>query len=886
MTSSPESRPQRSETQGASAKTASSCASLSTRIRDTAAAALLFLIVLLVWSRPARWAGGPRELGRAVLSAADSDLTLHALPLRTFLFSSLRAGEGLPLWNPWWMGGMPVVETLQAAVFYPPVWLHAILPHALAANLLQLGHIWAAAMAMWLFLRTLPVRPSGACVGGLIYAFSGFPVLRVYGGHVNFLFAMVWIPLAAAALVRVMAGSGWRTVAWGGACCGLLLLCGCPQMSLMGALILGALAMVLLFAKPSCPDDRGEGAEDTRLPWRGLALAIGMGLLGAGLGAAQWLPAWAYLPLTIRTAWLDPQFHSDLALESRHLLGLTFPRLFGPVWRGTPWADWERLAPLGTVALVLGGVALASAGLGPFRKRGRAETPSFRGADLGRSHAGLGIDGRLVWFMGGLWVIFLVLAFGSNLPPYALAQKAIPLLQYFRRPGRFLFGVCFAGSVLAACGGHALEVMPAGLRLRVAKTVGLISAAMAVGCVLLFYPAGHDGDHWKWWTAPRLEYAKEVSPLFSGDEASSRESLSGWRAAQFREMRHDVAKSVALLAFAALVLAASTRFRIMAKALGPSLALLVAVDLLDYAIPLAPQPQAKAALWEGDLGEELRERTRSQWRVAVNRREKDLNLACVAGVRGAGAYEPAAPGDLLRLWRLDQGKDADYPEDFLTITKRTPFLNRWSVRWGLFSPGLLPSEGEGWAPRGTISGDHLFENPDALPRARFCAEAREATSAEEALLQIHRMEPPDQGVVFLSSQDLARASRSPASSQNHGSVPRPWLEVSVVEDRPEQVRLRGSFPSAGYVVLADTALPGWRAFVDGQETPILRADGVMRAVTVGEGAHEVVFAYRGTLAARIGRGVSLMALTLFLLLTLGAWRYNGRGRREDGNPQR
>ena len=48
----------------------------------------------------------------------------------------------------------------------------------------------------------------------------------------------------------------------------------------------------------------------------------------------------------------------------------------------------------------------------------------------------------------------------------------------------------------------------------------------------------------------------------------------------------------------------------------------------------------------------------------------------------------------------------------------------------------------------------------------------------------------------------------------------------------------------GYVVLADTNYPGWRATVDGVPAPILAANGLFRAVLVRDGSHRVSFVYR------------------------------------------
>jgi uncharacterized membrane protein YfhO len=93
------------------------------------------------------------------------------------------------------------------------------------------------------------------------------------------------------------------------------------------------------------------------------------------------------------------------------------------------------------------------------------------------------------------------------------------------------------------------------------------------------------------------------------------------------------------------------------------------------------------------------------------------------------------------------------------------------------------------------------------------------------------------------------------------STPTP---VSIEVYRPGEVRLGVQSPSAGLVVLKDIYAPGWQARVDGQPTRILRVDGLVRGVAIGDaGQHEVVFEYQ---PEPFVRGVWLSLVTAALLL--------------------
>ena len=75
----------------------------------------------------------------------------------------------------------------------------------------------------------------------------------------------------------------------------------------------------------------------------------------------------------------------------------------------------------------------------------------------------------------------------------------------------------------------------------------------------------------------------------------------------------------------------------------------------------------------------------------------------------------------------------------------------------------------------------------------------------------------------------------------------------------------------GLLVLADTYYPGWRVFVDGVESSIMRANHVFRAVLVQAGAKEVVFSYEPA-SFRYGLMLSLGSVLLCMALFFGSRR--------------
>jgi hypothetical protein len=87
--------------------------------------------------------------------------------------------------------------------------------------------------------------------------------------------------------------------------------------------------------------------------------------------------------------------------------------------------------------------------------------------------------------------------------------------------------------------------------------------------------------------------------------------------------------------------------------------------------------------------------------------------------------------------------------------------------------------------------------------------------------------------------------------------------VQILQTDPDFVRLEANAQQNAMLFLADLAYPGWRAYVDGAETPIRRANYIFRAVFVPAGQHTVDFVYQPR-SFRLGLLITLAAMTAVL----------------------
>ncbi|MFN0071528.1 MAG: YfhO family protein [Chloroflexota bacterium] len=128
----------------------------------------------------------------------------------------------------------------------------------------------------------------------------------------------------------------------------------------------------------------------------------------------------------------------------------------------------------------------------------------------------------------------------------------------------------------------------------------------------------------------------------------------------------------------------------------------------------------------------------------------------------------------------------------------------------------------------------ILENQQALPKVYF------RTSAEPM-----PVDAPAAGDLVAAARDLRQGivlDRADSAAAHESAAESP-AQTELLENRASMLRARTSSDAAGFLVVGDRFDLGWRAWVDGQEAPVIRANAVMRAVQVGAGEHRVEMRY-------------------------------------------
>jgi hypothetical protein len=163
---------------------------------------------------------------------------------------------------------------------------------------------------------------------------------------------------------------------------------------------------------------------------------------------------------------------------------------------------------------------------------------------------------------------------------------------------------------------------------------------------------------------------------------------------------------------------------------------------------------------------------------------------------------------------------------------------------------------------GIADGGIYYQRKDAFPRAWV---------AKNIVV-----EPDDEAVrhkVNTGSDDL----KETIFLDHAVDCPSAGGDTMITEYRPNDVSINVS-GSGGIMTLSDQYYPGWRAYIDGQPTEILRADTIFRAVCVPTGDHTVKFEYR---PLSIVIGMIITAVSWLALLLFGVSRLAFRRRRSS-----
>ncbi|MGE3909661.1 MAG: YfhO family protein [Chloroflexota bacterium] len=317
---------------------------------------------------------------------------------------------------------------------------------------------------------------------------------------------------------------------------------------------------------------------------------------------------------------------------------------------------------------------------------------------------------------------------------------------------------------------------------------------------------------------------------------------------------------------------------------GPALCALIAVDMLTFAYMHVPFLRTDVLLATPPAIQFLQERVDDTSRILATRNTIPYNWEA--------QYRLATPQGYLYITRLMVDVMAPItlePDPGIIelrldrlLNTRSPIIDFLGVRY------LVANHQDGSAEELAKYPDRftsvyddgsvkIFENPSWLPRARVIPcegiEFQEFQRRSIARTNSPAFNHPTEVI-------LHQKTRCPDDGAD-GETPSPPTEL--LEATFNTYAVRADVKSQSILVFADTYYEGWRAYIDGQETEVLRANHAFKAVRVDPGVHIVRFVF-DPMSFKIGAAASILGLAIVAGLLAWSGARHRRGRSEGAPP--
>jgi hypothetical protein len=814
------------------------CRPETLRNRRTAALRLLVVILGLIVGQAVLY--GPSLIGVRILLPVDilaepliyiprtaeteksvlndpmrTDLVYYYEPARQFAISELRAGR-LPLWSPYEFAGVGCFRWNLS-----PPWLagYLIASPIVLAWIQMFIALTAGIGAYAFFRRVMRLEFWPSAITAWCYPLTGAYVLWQGFWLPSVMCWLPWMLLAVDMTVRRPAGWGAPLLAL---LSGVVLLSGAID---IGGQVLMASGLCAVW----CFVDQYAGKWFTQQSLIAIvapALAWALGILAS---------AWTLLPLAEYMQTGTRPVARSQGVEERPPVGLaSLPQVVLPDMYGSTRAGSYRIGPDIFQESSAGAYAglLATLFLAPL-------------ALSGRRHRSICILALVLGVAGLSWTL--------NVPV---------LVQLLRLPGlnlmshnRFVFVTAFAILILAAAGLNLLWQGSIPRRWWFLAPPALL-AAILMGCV------------YRTLVLPEPIATEIAAAVQQGRRPIGISTMEGVQTVQDSYRRsYAVAAAVAGMGISAWAWL-WMRTRIPRWAFAPLAALLVG-ELLWFGFGHAADGDPALYYPRVPVLEQL---AASRPGRVIGSVCLPPNLAATHGLRDVRGYDGVDPAQWVEL--LNCAADPRSVRLPYALTqwiapkgchaksggmKLSPILSMLNVRYVIYRG--LPARG--YHPAFQGADYFVWENHEALPRVYVPLRVETVANHEERLVRLSDFSFDPRQTAYIE-QPVAM----PAACQG---------SASITEETPQRVTVAADMLTPGLIVLSDRWDPGWKAYLDGKEVPILRANHAVRGVAVPAGRQVLQFRFEPATVATGFKFAGLAVLVWVIWVAVVGWRVIRRG---------
>ncbi len=736
-----------------------------------------------------------------------SDTINAGIFFRHFYVEYFKAFGSVPVWNPYIFGGMPFVDAFHGDTYYPLSVLKFFGNFYRALGLNLVIHIFLAGIFMFFTARQFGLSKIASTVSGVAYAFSGYLVSLVAPGHDGKIFVTTLFPLTILFLERAFERKPFLNFTLLGLVIGVIILSPHPQLSyyaLWAIALYGLFRLINLYLQT-------KSIVKVVTPASLLIYAVVIGLL---ISAIQFYPGYVYT--TEFSPRADTKKGYDWAtswsMNSEEAFSQIVPEFSGTnegegnyYWGKNAFKDNSEY--LGIVPIFL----------------------AFIGLFFGRRKKAI--------FFGCLAAFMFVYALGGSTPLFKLFYYVIPKVKSLRAPSTIMFVTLFSVSLLAGMGLQFIIDKSRNLtadKLKKFKIYLIGIPSLIFVLALLFSAAGE----------AMLSFYCSI--FYGGIESEliGQGSYTKWNLAL---MNLPNITTGFWIVFLFLALAAGSIMLYLKKSFGIIILLfiplLVMVDGIRFNSRFISTYDHTREFAPNALTDYINSLP-GKFRVA-NFRVVPQNLLPYHGIEVITGYH----GNQLR-WYDDllggpSSKNFQNP-NFLNLAGAKYLLapSNSQIPPDYFGPDSLKVDRD----FGSVA---LYRNDNALPRAFLVNSFEVVTDRQDIYPLVLSGKENLRKKVFIEKEPSLEIIQSDSSK----------MTASIDLYCADSIMISVTNNSNALLVLTDNYYRFWDAWVDGNKTEILRADGSFRAVPIPAGSKQILFKYN-----RDGNGPAAMATLLTLLL--------------------
>ena len=760
---------------------------------------------------------------------------------------NIKAQDGdMPLWTNSMFGGMPAYQVLMELpnnlTTYVMHGFKGIFPHPIDVVLLYL-------LGAYLLFSVLRVKPWLAAVGAVAFAFSSYNFIYIEAGHANKTYAIAFMaPILAGILLAFRGKYLWGAVLLALA---MALEIRVNHIQVTYYLFLAALILVGVEAYGAI--------REKRLVAFGKALAyqVGAVVVALAVNASLLWPTYEYSKETLRG-------QSNLATENAQRADNGVSRDYAYQWSQGVGESLTFLIPNaygGGMSTRLDGESnvaqlVIGKGADPAQAAGlAASVPTYWGEKPGTSgpwYFGAGVmflfvlglvivPGRLKWWLAGATALALLLSFGRHFPLVSdLFFNYFPMYNKFRAVESTLIIATLLVPVLAVLAVN--EVVTNRERIKnldkkllyVFYGVGGITLLIAVlpSLFLSFKGSNHQ--------AMIQQYGQQLQ-----DNTFANELMAALVKDRASLARTDAFRALLIVAATFALLWLLVKSKLKATAVVVLLGAITLIDLWNV---------DKRYLNDDRFADNLQLTRQFNPEREVdklilmdkdpNYRVFDITTNPFADARTSYFHKSIGGYHAAKLMRYQELIERQF-----SAAINEDVLDMLNTRY------LITADNE--------NNQRIQRRNTAAGNAWFVERVTLVSSNEEEMEAINAFDPLKEAFIheeFKPMLDESRLSRPENAS------------IELTSYRPDHLVYEYSVPRDALAVFSEIWYDkGWKAFVDGEELPILRANYVLRALQLPGGNHKVEFKFEPR-SYHLGETISLIgSIVLLLGLAAAVW---------------